>query len=101
MPTLLAKWEPLLGVKARCVMVQQMKTKWGSCNPATGIVRLNTELARKPPVCLEYIVVHELAHLLEPTHNIRFQLLMSEAMPHWQQVRDELNQLPLRHEVWL
>jgi predicted metal-dependent hydrolase len=100
MPALLAKWEPLLGVKARRVMVQQMKTKWGSCNPVTGIVRLNTELARKPPACLEYIVVHELAHLLEPTHNARFQLLMSEAMPHWQQVRDELNQLPLRHEAW-
>lgn len=99
-PAILSRWEPQLGVRARRVLIQRMKTKWGSCNPASGHIRLNTELARKPPVCLEYIVVHELIHLLEPTHNARFQFLMDEAMPHWRQIRNELNQLPVRHEDW-
>ncbi len=99
-PALLSRWEPQLGVRARRVLIQRMKTKWGSCNPASGHIRLNTELARKPPVCLEYIVVHELIHLLEPTHNARFQFLMDEVMPHWRQIRNELNQLPVRHENW-
>lgn len=99
-PSLLAKWEPLLGVKVRRVLVQRMKTKWGSCNPASSHIRLNTDLARKPPACLEYIVVHELVHLLEPTHNARFQSLMDSFMPQWRQVKHELNQLPVRHEDW-
>lgn len=99
-PALLIRWETQLGVRPNRVLVQRMKTKWGSCNPISGHIRLNTELARKPPVCLEYIVVHELVHLLEPTHNVRFQLLMDDAMPHWRQIRSELNQLPVRHEDW-
>ncbi|RDS84392.1 M48 family peptidase [Dyella psychrodurans] len=99
-PTLLARWEQTLGVKARRVIVQRMKTKWGSCNPTSGLIRLNTDLARKPPVCLEYIVVHELVHLLEPTHNARFQSLMDTAMPHWRHVKRELNQLPVQHDDW-
>lgn len=99
-PALLAKWQPALGVCPARVLVQRMKTRWGSCNPDSGIVRLNTDLARKPPVCLEYILVHELVHLLERSHNIRFQSLMDQAMPHWRQVRYELNQLPVRHEAW-
>ena len=99
-PTLLIRWEPQLGVRPNRVLIQRMKTKWGSCNPISGHIRLNTELARKPPVCLEYIVVHELVHLLEPTHNARIQTLMDDAMPHWRQIRSELNQLPVSHEDW-
>ena len=82
------------------VFVQRMKTKWGSCNPATGAIRLNTDIAKKPPECLEYIVVHEMAHLLEPTHNDRFIELMNRFLPQWQHVRTTLNRLPVRHEEW-
>lgn len=99
-PALLAKWEPLLKVKARRVFVQRMKTKWGSCTPQAGYIRLNTDLAKKPIECLEYIVVHELVHLLEPTHNPRFVALMDMHLPHWQQLRKQLNRLPVRHEDW-
>lgn len=77
-----------------------MKTRWGSCNPATRSIRLNTELAKKPPECLEYIVVHEMAHLIEPTHNARFTALMEMLMPTWPHLRRLLNQLPVRHEEW-
>jgi predicted metal-dependent hydrolase len=99
-PPLLERWEPLLGVKANRWFVQRMKTKWGSCNHRSGTIRLNTELAKKPPECLEYIVVHELVHLLEPTHNARFLALMDRFMPKWQFHREELNRLPLRRERW-
>lgn len=99
-PALLAKWEPLLKVKAHKVFVQRMKTKWGSCTPELGYIRLNTDLAKKPIECLEYIVVHELVHLLEPTHNQRFIDLMDLYLPHWQQLRKQLNRLPVRHEDW-
>jgi predicted metal-dependent hydrolase len=99
-PALQAKWEPLLGVKAARVFVQRMKTKWGSCTPESGYVRLNTDLAKKPPECLEYIVVHELVHLHEPTHNERFVALMDLYLPHWQHLRRKLNRLPVRHEDW-
>ena len=84
----------------RRIFVQRMKTKWGSCSPAAGSIRLNTELAKKPPECLEYIVVHEMAHLLEPTHNTRFLTLMDRFMPKWEFHRSELNRLPVRHEDW-
>ena len=100
MPELLEKWEPLMGVKAGQVFVQKMKTKWGSCSPASGNIRLNTDLAKKPPECLEYIVVHELAHLIEPTHNARFVALMDLFLPQWKHLKDELNRLPVRHEDW-
>lgn len=80
--------------------MQKMKTKWGSCNADAGSIRLNTDLARKPPECLEYIVVHELAHLLEPTHNSRFVALMDQFMPKGRFFRDQLNQLPVSHEEW-
>ena len=99
-PPLIAKWERLLRVSVSRVYVQHMKTKWGGCNPATRSVRLNTELARKPNECLEYIVVHEMAHLLEPTHNARFIALMDRIMPNWQLRRRQLNQLPVRHDEW-
>ena len=99
-PPLLARWEPLLGVKVARFFVQRMKTQWGSCSPGTRSIRLNTDLARKPRECLEYIVVHEMIHLLEPTHNARFVALMDRYMPKWQHHRQALNRLPVRHESW-
>lgn len=98
--SLLDKWEPILGIKVERFFVQRMKTKWGSCNPAGKSIRLNTELVKKPQDCLEYIVVHEMLHLLEPTHNDRFIGLMDSFMPEWRHRRDELNRLPVRHERW-
>lgn len=98
---LVAEWSRTLGVDAPRVHVQHMKTKWGSCSPVRRSIRLNTELAKKPPGCLEYIVVHELMHLLEPTHNERFKALMRTFLPEWEDRRRELNQLPVRHEEWL
>lgn len=99
-PPLLARWERLMGVKVKRFFVQRMKTKWGSCNPRTRTIRLNTDLAKKPRECLDYIVVHELVHLLEPTHNARFVALMDQFLPKWQGRRQELNRLPVRHESW-
>lgn len=100
LPPLLEKWEALMNVKTSKVFVQRMKTKWGSCNPNSHAIRLNTDLAKKPPECLEYIIVHELAHLIEPSHNARFVSVMNLFMPKWQHYRDELNSLPVRHEDW-
>jgi hypothetical protein len=77
-----------------------MKTKWGSCNPQGSSIRLNTNLAKKPRECLEYIVVHEMVHVLEPTHNARFTALMDRLMPQWRVRRQELNRTPLSHEKW-
>lgn len=99
-PALLARWQPLLGVSAERWFIQRMKTKWGSCNHRARTIRLNTELAKKPAECLEYIVVHELVHLLEPTHNARFISLMDRFMPKWQLHRQVLNRLPVRQERW-
>jgi len=99
-PPLIAKWEPLIGVKVRGFVVRKMKTKWGSCSAGPETIRLNTELAKKPPECLEYIVVHEMVHLLEPTHNRRFVALMDQFIPKWQFYRETLNRLPVRHEHW-
>ena len=97
---LIAAWEPHLHVKVRGFYVQQMKTKWGGCNPTARTLRLNTELAKKPKACLEYIVVHEMSHLLEPTHGPRFVALMDRFMPAWRETRALLNSLPARHEQW-
>lgn len=97
---LLAKWEPVMGVKVERFFVRQMKTKWGSCNYKAHTIRLNTELAKRPPECLEYVVVHELVHLLEPTHNARFVALMDRFMPKWEFYREVLNRLPVRRENW-
>jgi predicted metal-dependent hydrolase len=99
-PPMLAKWQPLMGVEVDRFFVQRMKTRWGSCNHEARTIRLNTELAKKPQECLEYIVVHEMAHLLEPTHNARFVILMDQFMPRWQFYRQVLNRLPVRHESW-
>jgi predicted metal-dependent hydrolase len=99
-PPLIVKWEPLMGVKVERFFVQRMKTKWGGCVRSAKNIRLNTYLARKPPECLEYIIVHEMAHLLEPTHNNRFIALMDHFMPKWQFYREMLNRLPVHHERW-
>lgn len=98
---LVAEWSRALGLDAPRVHVQHMKTKWGSCSPVRRSIRLNTELAKKPSGCLEYIVVHELMHLVEPTHNERFKALMRTFLPEWEDRRRELNRLPVRHEKWL
>jgi predicted metal-dependent hydrolase len=97
---LIQKWAPLIGVEQPTFVARKMKTKWGSCTPAAKSIRINLELAKKPLECLEYIVVHELTHLIEPTHNSRFVGLMTQFMPKWRFYRDMLNQLPLRHEQW-
>lgn len=96
-----AEWSRTLGLDAPRIHVQHMKTKWGSCSPARRSIRINTELAKKPPRCLEYIVVHELMHLLEPTHNERFKALMRAFLPEWEDRRRELNRLPVRHDDWI
>lgn len=99
-PELLAKWEPILKVETAGFYVRRMRTRWGSCNPEARTIRLNTDLAKKPRECLEYVVVHELIHLLEPTHNARFVALMDRYLPQWQEYRKVLNRLPVRHENW-
>lgn len=99
-PPLIAKWQPIMRVKVARFFVQRMKTKWGSCSPVTRGIRLNTELAKKPRECLEYIVVHEMVHLVEPTHNRRFVALMEQFMPKWQFYAEVLNRLPVHHERW-
>ena len=99
-PAVVVRWSAVLGVEIAGFHVQQMKTKWGSCTHRAGTIRLNTELAKKPKECLEYIVVHEMTHLLEPTHNARFLALMDQFMPNWRLRRDHLNLLPVRHEEW-
>lgn len=101
LPPLIAKWERLMGVKVRKVFVQRMKTKWGACNPQRGTIRLNTDLAKKPQECLEYLIIHEMCHLIEPTHNAHFVELMNRYLPNWQMRRETLNRLPVRHENWL
>ncbi len=99
-PDLLSKWEAKIGVKASDFRIKLMRTKWGSCNIEKKRIWLNLELAKKPLICLEYILVHELVHLLERNHNDRFIRYMNEFMPKWRMHRDELNRLPFRHTDW-
>jgi predicted metal-dependent hydrolase len=99
-PELILNWAKLMKVNLSGFHVQKMKTKWGSCSSHRNSIRLNTDLAKKPPECLEYIVVHELAHLIEPTHNDRFIRLMNQFMPKWKFYKDQLNRLPVKHEEW-
>ena len=89
-PDLLQRWEPRLGVKVAGVQVRRMKTRWGSCTPARRTIRLNSELAARPPDHLEYILVHELVHLLEPSHNARFYALMDSHLPDWRERKEAL-----------
>jgi predicted metal-dependent hydrolase len=100
LPPFIAKWEPIVAAKVKRFFVQRMKTRWGSCNPRSGHIRLNTDLAKKTPECLEYIVVHEMTHMLEPTHNGQLISLMDGFMPQWRILRDRLNRLPVKHEHW-
>jgi predicted metal-dependent hydrolase len=90
------RWEALLGIKVRAVFVQRMKTKWGSCHRGSRNIRLNTDLAKKPQACLEYVILHELAHILEPTHSGAFHAILDRALPHWREIRRLLNSLPIR-----
>jgi len=99
-PELLAKWEKKIGVRANDFGIKKMRTKWGSCNIEAKRIWLNLELAKKPLICLEYILVHELVHLLERNHNDRFIRYMNEFMPKWRFYKDELNRLPFRYLDW-
>ena len=99
-PPLIAKWESRLGVRVTGYFLQRMKTKWGGCNRRDGHIRLNTELVKKPKALLEYVVAHELIHLIEPKHSERFVALLNEHYRTWREARAELNELPLASETW-
>lgn len=99
-PALIQKWETKLKVKVAGYFLQRMKTKWGSCNHKARHIRLNTELVKKPKDLLEYVIVHEMIHLSEPTHNDRFIAILGEHYPTWREARAELNDLPLAAEAW-
>lgn len=99
-PALLDLWEPRVGVQAAEVRTKRMRTRWGSCNIQDRRIWLNVELTKKSPACLEYVLVHELVHLLERNHTERFKELMDLHLPTWSQRRDELNSSPLAHEGW-
>jgi len=99
-PDLVRRWESELGLAVNEVRIKKMKTKWGSCNIEARRIWLNLELVKKPPRCIEYILVHELVHLAERRHNDRFRALMDRYLPDWRTRRDELNAAPLAHETW-
>ena len=100
LPSLLAKWQNIIGQAAVECGIKQMKTRWGTCNVPARRIWLNLELAKKPAHCLEYVIVHELVHLLERHHNDRFVAFMSKFFPQWRLYREELNRFPVRHEEW-
>jgi predicted metal-dependent hydrolase len=99
-PPLVAKWEAILGVRAVDVRIRVMKTKWGACSVDARRIWLNLELAKKPAQCLEYLVMHELTHLIERHHNDAFVSLMDRHMPMWRHHRKTLNEAPLGHAEW-
>lgn len=99
-PPLIEKWQSVLGVQVADWGIKKMKTRWGTCNVDALRIWLNLELAKKPVQCLEYIVAHEMTHLLERHHNDRFTALMDKHVPHWRTSRQELNAAPLTHEHW-
>ncbi len=99
-PALIEKWAAKLGVTVTRYYLQRMKTKWGGCNPRAGNIRLNTELVKKPKDLLEYVVVHEMLHLIEPTHSECFVALLEQHYPTWREARAELNELPLAAVDW-
>ena len=100
-PALISKWEAKLKVNVAAYFLQRMKTKWGACNHKAGNIRLNTELVKKPKDLLEYVVVHEMAHLLEPNHSERFVAILDAQYPAWRDARAELNDLALGAELWV
>lgn len=99
-PAIIDKWEKILNVEVYDWRVKQMKTKWGTCNIENKRIWLNLELAKKPEHCLEYIIVHEMVHLLERHHNERFLYYMDTHLPNWRQLKIELNKLPVSHADW-
>ena len=99
-PALIEKWRKVVGVDDVQWEVKKMKTKWGTCNREAKRIWLNLELAKKPERCLEYIIVHEIVHILERNHTERFVAIMDKTMPQWREYKKELNQFPLAHEVW-
>ncbi|MEO6324314.1 MAG: SprT family zinc-dependent metalloprotease [Thermoanaerobaculia bacterium] len=100
LPPLIRKWEAKLSVRVAGYFLRRMKTKWGGCNHRAGTIRLNTELVKKPKDLLEYVVLHEIAHLVEPTHSERFVSILDRFHPGWREARAELNELPLTAESW-
>ncbi|SFD64991.1 hypothetical protein SAMN05518672_102790 [Chitinophaga sp. CF118] len=100
-PALIHKWEKIMGVEVMDWGIKQMKTKWGTCNIEARRIWLNLELAKKPLECLEYIIVHEMVHLLERNHNDRFLFYMDKFMPQWKTLRDKLNRLPVSYKDWV
>jgi predicted metal-dependent hydrolase len=99
-PPIIGRWEPKLKIRVTGYFLQRMKTKWGSCNHKIGHLRLNTELVKKPKDLLEYVIVHEIVHLIEPTHSERFVAILTDHYPSWREARAELNELPLSAESW-
>ena len=101
LPDLISKWQPIIGVQVADWGIKKMKTRWGSCNTRDHRVWLNLELVKKSLDCIEYVLVHEMVHLLERNHSERFKALMDQFLPQWRLYRDELNQAPLAHEEWV
>ena len=99
-PALIDKWEPRIGVTVADWRIRRMKTRWGTCNREAGRIWLNSELAKKPVACLEYVVVHEMAHLIERGHNERFRSILDRVMPGWRMRLEELNRAYLADEDW-
>lgn len=97
---MIAKWERRIGVQASHIGIKQMKTRWGTCNHKHGRILINLELAKKPMHCMEYVVVHELLHLVEKKHSEKFLALMAKHIPKWKSTKDELNGFMLSHEEW-
>lgn len=98
---LIEKWATAMGLLPTLAWgIRRMKTKWGTCSIEARRIWLNLELIKKPPQCLEYIVVHELAHFFERNHTDRFVAMMDKLLPHWRLIRDELNAEPLGHDEW-
>ena len=97
---MIAKWEKKMGLQIAEYGIRRMKTKWGTCNPDAKRIWINLELAKKPLECLEYIVVHEMVHLLERSHNNRFIAYMDHFLPQWRELKEELNRLPVAHVDW-
>jgi predicted metal-dependent hydrolase len=100
-PDYISKWEKKMEVSVAEFAVKKMRTKWGTCNASAARIWLNLELAKKPSQCIEYIVVHEMTHLLERSHNARFVAYMDKFLPQWRQHKDELNKLPVSHVDWV
>jgi predicted metal-dependent hydrolase len=96
----IVKWEKILNVKANVANVKSMKTKWGSCNTDKGTILFNLELAKKPLSCIEYVVAHELVHLIERLHNDNFRAYLDKHLPNWKQIKSELNLHTTAHIDW-